>query len=179
VAAREPAAKLVEYRQGPGAGGPPGTGFQFKEAWYMRKLGIVWCLAVNTAWFAALPAAVQDDEQVPEIVRHMRQVNQNLRALRGQVAEPDRIEQNLQMVADVRKHLQAAQKLEPLKTPELPPAERESFLKDFRAMLDRVFETVDALESAIRNGDAAAARERLLELNELKNQGHERFKKPE
>lgn len=145
----------------------------------MRNLGIVLCLVVNSAWFAALPAAVQDEEPVPEIVRHMRQVNQNLRALRAQVAEPDRKEQNLQLVAGVREHLKAAQKLEPLKTPELPAAERETFLKDFRSMLEKVLETVDALESAIRSGDTAAARERLLELNELKNQGHERFKKPE
>lgn len=144
----------------------------------MKFLKYCLCLFIVTIYFATLPVAAQDDG-APEIVRNMRGINQNLRTLRGQVADPTFKVQNLELIADVRRLLESSRELEPLKTSELPQAEREQFLKNFRTAIAETLKTVDQLRAAVEAGDAVTSRAHLLKLNDLKNAGHERFRKPE
>ena len=68
-------------------------------------------------------------EDVPPVVDQMRQINQNLRQLRRQLTA-DKKDENLQLIREIRKNLEKAREEEPLKTPELPAQERDSFLKN-------------------------------------------------
>lgn len=122
------------------------------------------------------PILAMQEEDVPPIVAHMRKVNENLRTLRGQYDQPSLKQENVQLVETVRTHIQAAQKLEPLKTPEIPESQREDFVKAFRAELDKVLEVLDQLEAALNQEDSASARELILKLYDLREEGHKRFR---
>ncbi len=116
------------------------------------------------------------DEDVPAIVAHMRKINENLRKLRSQYDQPDKKSENVELVETIRTHVKAAQKLQPLKTPKIPADQKEAFLKAFRAKLDEVLDTLVQLEDAEKKGDFPSARELILKLNELKKEGHNRFR---
>lgn len=118
----------------------------------------------------------RNDEDVPPIVAHMREINENLRKLRSQYDQPDKKPENVQLVETIRTHVEAAQKLQPLKTPKIPADQREAFLKAFRTKLDEVLDTLAQLEDAEKEGNFPSARELILKLNELKKEGHKRFR---
>lgn len=130
---------------------------------------ILFCLAVPNL-------SAKNDEDVPPIIAHMRKINENLRKLRSQYDQPDKKSENVELVETIRTHVKAAQKLQPLKTPKIPADRREAFLKAFRAKLDEVLDTLAQLENAEREGNFPSARELILELNELKKEGHKRFR---
>ena len=116
---------------------------------------------------------------MPPIVAHMRQINKNLRTLRGQYDQAALEAENVQLVETIRAHVKAAQQLEPLKTPQIPVDQRAAFLKDFRSTLGKVLDTLDQLEAALKQNDSASAKELILKLNDIKRAGHEKFKSPD
>ena len=126
------------------------------------------------AW-AATPAPGQDED--PAIVQHMKQVNRGLRRLRRQVADPAQKDSSLQLVRRMKTGVQAAQKEEPLKTPDLPEAERGPFLKAFGEKMDAVIETLTQLESALEHEKFDQAEELVKKLFALKKEGHDKFQK--
>lgn len=109
----------------------------------------------------------------------MRKINENLRTLRGQYDQPSLQSENIQLVETIRTHVKAAQQLEPLKTPQIPVDRRPAFLQDFRATLGRVLDTLDQLEIALKKSDSAGAKALILKLNDIKKEGHEKFKSPD
>jgi soluble cytochrome b562 len=138
----------------------------------------LWLLLILTAITAPVLRAAED-EPVPPIVAHMRKINENLRTLRGQYDQPALQSENVRLVETIRTHVKAAQQLEPLKTPQIPAEQRADFLRDFRATLGRVLDTLDQLEAALKRNDAATAKALILKLNDIKREGHEKFKSPD
>ncbi len=131
------------------------------------------CLAPG-AW-AASPAPAQEEE--PAIVQHMKQINRSLRRLRRQAADAAQKDSSLELVRQMKTHAQAAQKEEPLKTSDLPEAERGPFLKAFREGMGSVIETLTLLESALENEKFDQTEELVKKLFDLKKEGHDQFQK--
>ena len=117
-------------------------------------------------------------EDVPPIVAQMRQINQNLRQLRRQLTA-DKKNENLQLIREIRKNLEKAREEEPLKTPELPAQEWDSFLKGYQVLIGKVLNTLDNLESSVSDGKLEQAETLLAELNNLKKEGHQKYQKAE
>lgn len=124
---------------------------------------------------SVVPEPKKDED--PVIVQHMKQMNRNLRRLRRQVADPAQREANLLLVRQMKTHAMAAQKEQPLKTPDLPEAERGPFLKAFRAQMDVLIETLTKLETALQDEKLGQAEELVKKLFDLKKEGHEKFQK--
>jgi soluble cytochrome b562 len=145
---------------------------------FQRKHGSLWLVLLLISLTAPILRAAED-EPVPPIVAHMRQINKNLRTLRGQYDQAALEAENVQLVETIRAHVKAAQQLEPLKTPQIPVDQRAAFLKDFRSTLGKVLNTLDQLEAALKQNDSASAKELILKLNDIKREGHEKFKSPD
>jgi soluble cytochrome b562 len=145
---------------------------------FQRKHGSLWLVLLLISLTAPILRAAED-EPVPPIVAHMRQINKNLRTLRGQYDQAALEAENVQLVETIRAHVKAAQQLEPLKTPQIPVDQRAAFLKDFRSTLGKVLDTLDQLEAALKQNDSASAKELILKLNDIKREGHEKFKSPD
>lgn len=133
-------------------------------------------LAFSTsgAW-AFSPAPPQDED--PVIVQHMKQMNRALRRLRRQAGDAEQKDSSLELVRQMKTHAQAAQKEDPLKTPDLPEAERGPFLKEFREKMDSLIETLTQLESALENDHFDQTEELVKKLFDLKKEGHDKFQK--
>lgn len=150
-----------------------------KRTFLLTLLFIITCLAtipVTSAGPSETETFVQEDD--PPIVLHMREINQRLRQLRGQLT-PENQGENLKLVREIRIHAEKAQKEQPLKTPGLPPEERDAFLKGYQALMGKVLSTLDKLESSLSDGDLEAAQSMLVTLNDLKSEGHQTYQKEE
>lgn len=121
-------------------------------------------------------SAIQED--VPPIVAYMRVVGQNLRQMRRQIT-PDKQEENLKLVKEIRQNLEKARGEEPLKTPEIPAQERDAFLEGYRELVGKALSTIDKLEAALSQGDLDQAQELLVALNDIRKDGHGKYQKEE
>ena len=139
--------------------------------------GMGLALAVPSAAFSATESP--ENDQIPAIVSHMKALNSNLRRLRRQVRDPDNREASLELLVEIKKHAVAAQKEEPLKTPDLPETDREAFLKAFRDLMDEVIETIEQAEAALKDGRDDEAQGLVRKIYGFKSDGHKRFQKKE
>ena len=48
-----------------------------------------------------------------------------------------------------------------------------------RSTLGKVLDTLDQLEAALKQNDSASAKELILKLNDIKREGHKKFKSPD
>ena len=102
----------------------------------IRFIASAVALVLLSSLASALAAQPPQDADDPAIVKYMKTVNRNMRRLRRQVSDPAKNEASLEFVATVKKNILAAREEHPLKTPELPEAEREPFLKAYHEALD-------------------------------------------
>jgi soluble cytochrome b562 len=91
------------------------------------------------------------------------------------VDDPDKKNENLALVTELKKHLAGAQEEKPRKVQDLPDSDRASFLEAYRALLDEVIAKLDKLETAIKEDRPEAASALLKQLNDLKKKGHGKF----
>lgn len=145
----------------------------------LQKSYAIGLTLILVALTAPLLLARQDEQPPPPIVQHMRHINQNLRTLRGQFDQSAMQAENLRLVEAIRSDVRAAEKLQPLKTPQIPAEQREAFLKNYRAELEEVVDTLDQLEGALKKNDTDTAKTLILKLNDIKREGHQRFKSPD
>lgn len=122
-------------------------------------------------------AAYQDSEAQPKIVTHMKAVNGGLRGLRRSYADPAQKESNLSRLDEVRGHAEAARELQPLKTPEIPEAEREAFLKGFHEAMDQLLKGIDDLKAAIAADKFEEAGNILRGIYDLRSEAHKKYQK--
>jgi soluble cytochrome b562 len=121
-------------------------------------------------------SAIQED--VPPVVAYMREVGQSLRQMRRQLT-PDKQEENLKLVNEIRENLEKARGEEPLKTPEIPAQERDAFLKGYKELLSKSLTTINKLEVSLSEGDLDQAQELLVALNDIRKEGHGKYQKEE
>ena len=143
----------------------------------MHSTMILSVLSALVLGFLPSVFATVAEEDVPAIVKNMRDVNKGFRTLRRQIDDTDQKDANLKLIAQIRAALVASRQEEPLKTPELPASERGAFLKGYQELMDSVLAEMDKLKAAVSAGNSAEAKGLLRQINELKNQGHEKYQK--
>ncbi len=119
-------------------------------------------------------AAIAEDEPTP-LEKEMKTMNKSLRTLKKQAEDPAKKDDNLALLATIKKSLEAAAKLEPAKTKEVPAAEKAAYLDKYKAQMTDLSKTFDELEAAIKAGKAEDAKKALAKLSDQKEQGHKDF----
>ena len=79
-------------------------------------------------------------------------------------------------VADIKAAFEAAAKLEPAKTKDVPAAEKAKFLADYKAAMEASIKDLDALKAAVEAEKADEVGKVLEKLNAGKKDGHKAFK---
>ena len=118
--------------------------------------------------------ALAADDDTP-LAKEMKAMNKSLRALKKQVADPEKKDANLELIASIRKGLAAATKLEPMKTKDVPAGEKAAYLEKYKKEMADLSKTYDMLESAIKDGKPDDAKKALDKLSDQKEQGHKDF----
>jgi len=119
-------------------------------------------------------AAFAEDDPTP-LEKEMKTQNKSLRALKKQVADPAKKDENVALIATIKKSLEAAIKLEPAKTKDVPAAEKAAYLDKYKAQMTDLAKTYDELEAAIKADKADDVKKALDKLSEQKEKGHKDF----
>lgn len=103
-------------------------------------------------------AAAQSDEEKTPLGMRMSAMNDALKQITAQVADPSRNASTLEQLAILQSNATEAMTFRPEKTDKTPEAEQEKFVLDFQAGIESLLVTVDSLKVAVesgRNTDAA------------------------
>ncbi len=136
------------------------------------KMKFLLTLALTLALGCTAAFAAEDDTP---LAKEMKTMNKSLRALKKQVADAAKKDDNLALIATIRKSLDAAAKLEPAKTKEVPAAEKAAYLDKYKAQMTDLVKTYDELEAAIKADKADDVKKALDKLSEQKEKGHKDF----
>jgi hypothetical protein len=109
--------------------------------------------------------------------KEMSAMNKAYKALKKSVEDPSKKEDNLKLLAEIKKTAEASAKMEPKTTKDQPDAQKAAYLEKFRAQMSDYIKAVTEVEAAVNAGNGAAAKAGLDKLNDLKKKGHEDFKK--
>jgi hypothetical protein len=116
--------------------------------------------------------AIAADEDTP-LSKQMTTMNKSLRALKRNLADPAKKEENLALVKKIQDAQKEAAKLEPKKTPE--QKDKVAYLAKFKEEMDGLSKTFEELEGAIKADKPDEAKKVLEKLSEQKEKGHKDF----
>jgi soluble cytochrome b562 len=134
------------------------------------KLKTLLTFAASLAAGASL--AMADDTPLG---KEMSAMNKALRTLKRQVADPAKKAENLALVDDMKKRVEASAKYEPAKTKDQPAADKPKYLEDYKAQIADLGKAIDELRAAVDKGDATAVQAVFDKLSDIKEKGHQKF----
>lgn len=114
------------------------------------------------------------EEDTP-LAKEMKVVNKNLRTLKRQVEDASKKDENLALIAAAKKSIDAALKLEPEKTKDVPAGEKAAYLQKYKAQMGDLGKTFDELDAAVKAGKVDDAKKLFEKLSEEKEKGHKDF----
>jgi len=123
----------------------------------------------------SIPARAQDDQPKSPLAQEMGGISKDFRSLRKIVGDPSQKDAALKLVKDMEDHATKAKGFEPAKTKDIPPADKDQFLADYRKTMDGLIGDFQKLEQDITAGDTAGATAMLDTLQADKRAGHKKF----
>jgi cytochrome c556 len=128
---------------------------------------------------AMVSAQPKKDRPDTDIEKAMHQIGKAFRQLRKQVADPALNASSLELAATIKAGATEARKHTPLKTEDVPEAERAVFVVKFREKMGEFISTVDQLEDALKAGKNDEAVRLSKALDDLQKSDHKDFRRPE
>ena len=119
------------------------------------------------------PGFAKDDDT--PLAKEMTAMNKSLRVLKRQIADPAKKDENLSLVGKMKGNVDAALKLEPAKTKDVPGADKPAYLEKYHQQLTALRKSYDDLESALKDGKPDDAKKVFEKLSEQKEKGHKDF----
>jgi hypothetical protein len=121
----------------------------------------------------AVPAFAEEDTP---LTKEMEKANKAIKALSRAQKEGKVTKDMASKVADIKSAFEAAAKLEPTKTKDVPAAEKAKFLSDYKAAMEASIKDLDALKAAVESEKADEVGKALEKLNAGKKEGHKLYK---
>ena len=130
---------------------------------------------------AQAPAAQSPSHEDSELGKKMSAMGKAFKKLRSQINDASKNKDSAKLVATMKENAEAALKLVPEKTADLPAAEQAKFKADFAKKMKSLIADFSRLEGSLKAGDNAAAAKQLEAIGNLQKEGHKEFrkKKPE
>jgi hypothetical protein len=136
------------------------------------KLKSLLTLAITLA--VGFTAAIAAEDDTP-LAKEMKAMNKSLRTLKRQVADASKKDENVALIAEIKKNLDASIKLEPAKTKEVPAAEKTAYLDKYKQQMTDLSKAFDELDAAVKAGKGDAAAAIFEKLSQSKEKGHKDF----
>jgi len=118
--------------------------------------------------------ALAADDDTP-LAKEMKAMNKSLRALKKSAADASKKDENLALITGIKTHLDAAIKLEPAKTKDIPAAQKAAYLEKYKKEITELEKTYDDLSAAISAGKSDDVKKAIDKLADEKEQGHKDF----
>lgn len=129
-------------------------------------------LALTLAVGFTSALAAEDDTP---LMKEMKAMNKNLRTLKRQVADATKKDENIQLIAGIKKSIDASIKLQPAQTKDIPAAEKAAYLDKYKAQMTDMHKMFDELDAAVKAGKGDAAAAIFEKLSQAKEKGHKDF----
>jgi soluble cytochrome b562 len=125
---------------------------------------------------AALATPVFAEEDTP-LGKEMDKVNKAVKAVNRALADAAQKDANLAKLADAKAAMEKALTLEPAMAKDVPAADKEKFMTDYKASMQESLKTLEELRAAIADGKADDAAKAMEKLTKGKKDAHKKFKK--
>jgi soluble cytochrome b562 len=132
-------------------------------------------LLISTLLLPAIPARAADERPKTPLAEQMSGIAKDFRSLRKMINDPAQKAAAVQLVKDMEDRATKAKGLDPLKSKDIPPADRDQFLADFRKQIDGLIADFQKLEESVNDGKTADASSLLDKLQADKREGHKKF----
>ncbi len=144
----------------------------------LRRLFLILSFLVAAALHAAEPSAKPAKSEEPEtpLTAQMEAMNKSWRTIRRQVGDAGKTAETLGLVVEMKAHLAKATDFDPAMAAELPADKRAAFVADYHRDLGHLVAAVDQLEAALKAGDNAQATDIVQKMNDMRRDGHKRYK---
>ncbi len=116
-------------------------------------------------------------EPQTELGQQMEKISDAYRKLGKQINDASKNADSLQLVATIKSTAEGALKFEPIKKKDLPAADQDKFVADFRAKLKEFIGLTGKLEAALQANDNATAAKLVEEMKNARNDDHKAFEK--
>jgi soluble cytochrome b562 len=129
-----------------------------------------------TIFFAtATPGHAQDDRKKTPLAEQMGGISHDIRTLRKMISDPAQKDAAVALVKDMEARATKAETFEPSKAKDIPPADHDQFIADYKKQMEGLIADFKKLEDAVSAGNAADAGALLDKLNSDKREGHKKF----
>lgn len=135
------------------------------------------CLALPALHAADEAPPPRHHEKTTELGEHMEKIGHAFRALGREVKDPSRNEDSLKQVEIIRANAEAASKLKPAKTADVPEEQQAKFLADYEEHMKGFRADIDALADALKAGNNAQAADLVQKLKHDMEDSHKEFRK--
>ena len=131
-------------------------------------------LTLLTVAALSLNLALAAEEDTP-LAKEMKVVNKNLRTLKRQVGDAAKKDENLQLLATIKKSVEASSKLDPAKTKDQPAGDQAAYVEKFKKQMADLGKSFDEVEAAVKADKPDDAKKAFEKLSEQKEKGHKDF----
>jgi soluble cytochrome b562 len=129
--------------------------------------------------FSLLPlihAQQPPDQPDSPLEGQMKILARGTKQLSLQVGDPAKQQQTLTLLETLKKAASDAKTLDPRKTASLPQGDKEKFLADYRAQMDKLSDAFNQIEESVKGGNYPQAQALFASLQAIKKEGHKQFK---
>ena len=133
--------------------------------------------SVLIATFLAIPLSgySQDDKPKSPLAQQMSGISKDFRSLRKMINDPTQKDAAVGLVKDMEARATKAKEFDPAKTQDIPQADRDQFLVDYRKQIDGLIGDFQKLEAAVQDGKTSDATALLDTIQTDKREGHKKF----
>ena len=108
--------------------------------------------------------------------KQMQTLARGTKRLSLQVGDPAKQQDTVTLIESLKQAVTESKPMEPRETASVAPADREKFLSDYRAQLDKLTAAYDQIEVAVKAGQYDQAKSLLTSIGPIKKEGHQKFK---
>ena len=125
--------------------------------------------------FMTLVSSLHADEDTP-LEKQMQIMARSMKQLSVQIADPAMQQSTVTLIETLIKAAYDSEGLSPLKTASISQADREKFLADYRAQIEKLSAAFNQIDEAVKAGKYDQAKILLSAIGSIKKEGHSKFK---
>ena len=130
-------------------------------------------LTLLTALALSVNLTFAEDETA--LGKEMKTMNKSLRTLKRQVGDTTKKDENLQLLATIKKTIEESAKLEPAKAKDVPAAEKAAYIEKYKKQIADLGKSFDEVEAAVKADKPEEAKKAFEKIGEEKEKGHKDF----
>jgi len=144
---------------------------------YALFLAVLLCNPSTLVLRGEIPRKQPQEETALE--GSMEKMGGAFRKLKRQVADVSKNSDSLQLVATMRAAAEEALQLIPLKAADVPAADREKFIDDYRKEMRKLIDKFTKLTAALRADKNDEATKLVADIGSIQKAGHREFTRPD